>query len=500
MKIVLDGKSLYESQPRQTLFHYSQAQCRLYGGAAGGGKTYSILWELFALCNDPVFSKLRCAVFRKTIPDIEKYFINPALEMFPAHDSSGKKLYTYNKQKRVMKFHATGSTIEFNYCQSEIDLTAYQGAQWDVLAIDEFTQHSEYVFKYLFGRLRTNKPGWKVRFFGGSNPGGIGHAWVKRIWIDRELTEQEAKFTWEFVPARLEDNPKMLENNPTYEDQLMLLPDEMMRRALRYGDWNIFAGQFFPELRQEIHGFEPFTIPRQWKKFLEIDYGFDHPAVCHWNAVDEDGEIWKYRELVCRHKTYREFAKQILEMTPEEEKIDYAVADPSIWAKKGSGDGMSGAEEMQEVLDERKINLQEANNDRINGWGILREFIKIFKRRNSVTGKDELHTRFHVSNALTFWWKWVPNVQRDPKRPEDVLKATIQTEDGSLTYSDDSADATRYGAMSRPEPFKKKPEEEDVDRDGMKVKKGRGLKIVGRTEWMPAKSQRDRIKYHGHKR
>lgn len=477
MHIHHNGNLIYQSQKRQTAFHINQAQCRLYGGAAGGGKTEAMLWEIFAICTDMNWKNLRGAVFRKTIPDIEKYFIQRAQDVFP----SGS--YTYNQKKRVMKFKGTGSQVEFNFCESESDLTSYQGAQWDFLGIDEFTQHSEYVFKYLFARLRTKKKDWQVRFFGGSNPGGIGHAWVKRIWIDKDLTEVEKKFTWDFIPARLEDNPAMLKDNPNYEDQLMMLPDETLRKAWRYGDWNVFAGQFFTEIRQDVHAYEPFEISRHWARFISIDYGYDHLAAVYWYAVDEDGEVYIYKEFVCRNKTYRQLAQRIIELTDEnEEVIDYLVADPSIWAKKGGGDGMSGAEEMQEEFEDadRKWVLTQANNDRINGWGIMREWLKIDQRE----GKP--HTRLHISKDLTMWWKYVPMLQRDPKKPEDVMKATIQKDDGTISYSDDPGDSTRYGLMSRPSPRKIKKEPEKRDRYGQIPKKKTGISITGRPEWKPA--------------
>lgn len=462
---------IYQSQPRQTKFHNNESQCRLYGGAAGGGKTEAMIWEIFALGNDERWPKLKGAIFRKTIPDIEKYFINRIQDVYP------KGTYRYNKQKRVLTFKKTGTQVEFNYCESESDLTAYQGAEWDFLGIDEFTQHSEYVFKYLFARMRTKKVGWKVKFFGGSNPGGIGHGWVKRIWIDKDLMDIEKKFTWDFIPARLEDNPKMLEANPNYEDQLMMLPDEVLRKAWRYGDWNVFAGQFFTEIRHDTHSIEPFEISRHWGKFISLDYGYDHITAVYWYAVDEDGEVYIYREYCCRHKTFTEVAEKIDEMTPEDERIEYLVADPSIWAKKGAGDGMSGAEEMQDILSDRNITMTPADNNRSMGWGIMREWLKIFDRR----GKP--HSRLHIFSSLVMWWKFVPALQRDPKKPEDVLKATIQKDDGTISYSDDPGDSTRYGLMSRPHPRKKKFEPPKRDRYGM-IPKRKSL-TKGRPDWKP---------------
>lgn len=482
-------KLLYEAQPRQDVFHKNPYQCRMYGGAAGGGKTEAILWEAVFHCL--MNKKLKGAIFRRNYPEIEKYFIQRAMDKLP------KSAYRYNKQKHVMVFTATGSQIEFCQCEGDYDLPNYQGAEWDFLAIDEFTQFTEYQFKYLFGRLRTSKADWLPIFFGGCNPGGIGHAWVKRIFVDQELTLEERRFSWAFIPAKLEDNPKMLEFNPFYEDQLMVLPDPVLREAMRHGNWNIFAGQYFSEIRYDIHGFEPFEIPLQWKRFIAVDYGYDHPAVALFFAIDDNkGDIWIYKELVTRKTIYSEFAKLALEMIEEGEKIDYAVADPSIWKKDGRKGDMSGAEEVQDEFDKKKINIIKADNDRLNGWGIMREWLKVSKSGDPHTGKPIEVTRLHISTALKFTWKTIPQLQRDPKKPEDVLKSTQINEDGTISYSDDAADALRYGLMSRPQPNKKKFKDTEFDRYGQKIiKESRspsagGFKVQGRPEWKPFGNQK----------
>lgn len=490
-EVIVNGVLYYEAQPRQNAFHASNAQCRMYGGAAGGGKTEAILWEIFDICNDESFRKLNGAVFRKSFPEVEEFFIKRALDKYP------KGSYTYNTSKHLLTFKKTGSRVKFCYCEGDLDVTRYQGAEWDFLAIDEFTHHTEFVFKYLFGRLRTDKPNWIPLFFGGTNPGGIGHAWVKRIFVDQDLNDAERKFVWEFVPARLEDNPKMLENNPQYEDMLDLIPDPVIRKAMRWGDWNIFAGQYFSELRPDLQGYEDFEIPYEWDRFLEIDYGYDHVAVCHWNAIDPDGHIYKYKEYVCRHKTYSEFASEILKMTEPSEfpRIMYAVADPAIWAKKGNGH-MSGAEEMEEVF-RKKISLVKADNDRIVGWGIMREWLKPMTRQEE--GQTVTYSRMHIALGLTFWWKTVPQLQRNPKKPEDVLKATMIRTDGQVSYADDPGDATRYGVMSRPMLTKPKKKEPETDRYGMpKAKVTQHFRPANtnykRPEWNPG----IKPQYHGY--
>lgn len=458
------GDLLYEPQPRQSRFHSCPVQCKLYGGAAGGGKTEAILWEIYGLCN--TYKNLKGAVFRKTFPEIDKYFIQRALDKFP------RGSYKYSKKDHVMTFTRTNSQVQFNYCDGDHDLPRYQGAEWDFLAIDELTHFTEYQFKYLFTRMRTNKQEWVPRFFAGTNPGGVGHSFCKRIFVDGDLNDQEKRFEWAYIPATLDDNPRMLDINPDYENQLMLLPDEQMAKALRYGDWNIFAGQFFTQLRYHVHAFQPFEIPSHWKRFIAVDYGFDHPAVALWFAIDDAGEIWIYKELGMRQKTYREFTKEIISMIEPDEKIEYIVADPAIWAKKGQG--MSGAEEMQEEMDFLNIMIIKADNDRVNGWGVTREWMKVYESSDPSTKKRIEKTRFHVSTALKGWWKTVPEQQYNSHKPEDMLK-----QDG-----DDWADATRYGLMSRPHPNKKKTidnDEPERDRYGEIIKK----KKTTRPQWKP---------------
>jgi hypothetical protein len=245
--------------------------------------------------------------------------------------------------------------------------------------------------------------------------------------------------------------------NKEYIDYLEGLSGDL-GRAWRSGDWDLFAGQFFSELNWNIHGFEPFTMDKNWSIVISLDYGYDHPSAVYWGAVDNDSDVWLYKEYVCRQKTYTELAKKVVSMiTPEElSRIDYFVADPAIWAKKGNKGGMSGAEEIQTVFDENKLKIVvvPANNDRINGWGVLREYLKVTKRG------EKLYSKLHVSHALNRFWLRLPEQQHDPKRPEDLLK----------NAEDNEADSVRYLIMSRVSPAKEKKKEKEKDRYGYQNK------------------------------
>lgn len=464
------GKLLYAAQPRQIIFHTSQAPNRLYGGAAGGGKTEAILWEAYKISDQHLH--MNGAIFRKTFPDIDKYFIRRALEEFP------NERFHYSKQSRTMTFLDTGSIIDFNYCQYDNDVYNHQGAEWDWLAIDEVTQHSEYVFKYLTTRLRTNKPGWKPCFFAGSNPGGIGHAYIKRLFIDKQIREGEgAAEDYAFIPAKLADNPALIKADPNYIKRLDALP-EYERRKLRDGDWNIFEGQYFDELRESIHSFAPFAYPKHWNLFIALDYGFyPHPASVGWYAADEQGRLWRYRELVAQRQTYKELGARIAAMTPPDEqpRVEYVVASPDIFAQRGHGEGKSGGEEMQDAFDNAKLPwiLIPAVNDRVTGWEMLRQYLKPYAGPDS-----KLTAHLKVNRNCRIWWQTMPVLQHDPHNPDDVWKVGVPSE-GELWQGDDAADETRYAVASRfamaKEPAKRTPL---IDRYGAPlVQAGAGVRI-----------------------
>lgn len=238
----------YVAQEKQIKFHFSTSDEVFYGGSAGGGKSYAIIWDAvyFCMTND----KVSVAIFRRTYPELEKSIILEALRSIPL------SWYTYNKKEHRMYFK-NESILEFNYCLYENDVYNFQSAQYDRLYFDELTHFSKTIYLYLTSRCRTTKPSIKPQIKSSSNPGNIGHQWVKERFISRKnadlipnfemlQTDDESgtKFTTTFIPAKVYDNKYIMENDPTYVDRLMKL-DKDNRRMLLDGDWDILKGQFF---------------------------------------------------------------------------------------------------------------------------------------------------------------------------------------------------------------------------------------------------------------
>lgn len=316
----------------------------------------------FATCGA---KNLKIGLFRRTYPELYASLIEPLLETL---DPS---LYKYNDSKKFMYFPKTGCRIKFGHVQYDKDVFRYQGEEFDAIGIDELTLFNEYQFRFLKSRLRTTKPYWTPCFFATTNPGNIGHAWVKRIWIDKDLTGKEAKETYDYIPAVVYDNPVLCETDPDYVSRLENL-DEDTKKAMLYGDWDSFAGQYFKEWRKDIHVVKPFAIPKEWRRIIALDYGYTNPSAVLWLAIDPDDNIYCYRELYVTRKRYGELLDEIRMMTSPDEEILALVADPALQAK-APDTGLS----FFDIAKTKKFNIIPGVNDRIPGWNTIRELLHV---------------------------------------------------------------------------------------------------------------------------
>jgi PBSX family phage terminase large subunit len=423
----------YSAQPKQILFHNATAEEVLYGGAAGGGKSKAILWD--SVFKATKYPGARIGIFRRTYPELEKSLIFNFLSEVP------QDYYKYSKQEHRASFH-NKSVIDFNHCQYEQDVFRYQSVEYDFLYFDELTHFTEFIYKYLLSRLRTTTEGLKTQVKCGSNPGNIGHGWVKRRFIEgvepnvvtQKVDENDIfpyPYEVQFIPAKLYDNKILMDLDPSYEGRLKRLP-ENDRRALLEGDWDVFKGQFFSEWNANVHVVESFEIPKDWKRFRAIDWGFSAPSAVLWFALKPDSkDVYIYRELYVSRATTVELADQILGMSYHEdgtkENIAYTVADPSLWSINQYERGESTAYR----LAEHGLPLVKADNNRQSGWAAVRDYL--------------WHDEDNEPALKVF-----ENCKNLVRTLPEMIFSKNNSEDLDTTAEDHAVDALRYGIMSNP--------------------------------------------------
>lgn len=419
-------------QPKQKDFLKSieRNPITFYGGAKGGGKSFAI--RAIMLLRRFQYPKSQGAIFRRSYPELEGNHIRPMFQQWPF-----LREY-YNESKKLLTL-PNGSTLQFCHCHNETDVDLYQGREFHDLAIDEAGQWTEAMFRKLSGSNRSSIPGIKPRIILTGNPGGPGHSWLKRIFVERRFNERERPNDHSFIQALVDDNKALIENDPDYLFKLESEPNEALRKAYRFGDWDIFAGQFFGEIRREIHLVKPFIIPYHWNRFGAYDFGFNHPAAFGWFATDEDGNVYLYRELVKPQLRIDQFAQE-LNKYDDTQKLYPIVAGHDCWAKKVVMNETSPPTIAEEFA-RHGIHLKKAIIDRIQGASQLRKYLAWQDRPNN-------KPRFYIFETCSLSYEAIARMIHDPDRPEDVLK--VDAIEGDLNTGDDAYDMVRYGLMSRP--------------------------------------------------
>ncbi|MBP5209717.1 MAG: phage terminase large subunit, partial [Clostridia bacterium] len=309
---------------KQLAFVEAEADEVLFGGAAGGGKSHAQLIDalLYALS----YPRSRQLILRRTLPELEMSLVRCARTLYPA------SLFSFSVSAHSGRF-VNGSLIDFGFCAGEGDVFRYQSAEYDVIRFDELTHFSEFQYLYLLSRLRGTN-GYPKRVKSSTNPGGVGHVWVKRRFVDPaphgQLFEEGGR-TRLFIPARLDENPYLCRADPGYRARLLALP-ETQRRALLEGEWDLFEGRFFSEFSYETHTCPPFSVPGEWRRFRTVDYGLDCLA-CLWIALDPDGDAWVYRELSQKDLVVSRACEEMLRRTPPGETIYATLAPPDLWQR-----------------------------------------------------------------------------------------------------------------------------------------------------------------------
>lgn len=436
----------FQLQPKQILFAKSinDFPVTFYGGAKGGGKSRG-LRDIF-LMRRFQYSGTNGAIFRKSFPELEGNHIRPLFQQFPSLRPF------YNDSKKLLTL-PNNSTLEFCYASNDADLDNYQGREWDDLGVDEVGQWTEAMFRKLHGSNRSSKPGIKPRAALTGNPGGIGHGWVKRIFVQRRFNERERPQDYNFIQALVDDNQALMDNDPDYVHKLDAEPNEALRKAYRLGDWDIFAGQYFQEISRDVHFIKPFDIPPHWNRFGSYDFGFNHPAAFGWFANDEDGNTYLYRELVKAGMRVDQFATALNKY--DDTKLLYPiVAGHDCWAKRTNmiKSDQPTPPTVAEEFAAHEIILKPATIDRIAGAAHLRSYLAMREGPNGIK-----RPRFYIFDTCPITFDCISRMIHDPDRVEDVLK--VDAVEGDPLSGDDPYDMTRYGLMSRPaitEPIKPK--------------------------------------------
>lgn len=415
----------------------------LYGGAAGGGKSYAMLADPMRYMSHPQFSGL---LLRHTTEELRE-LIWKSQELYP-------KIYPGIKwSERKMQWEApNGGRLWMSYLDREEDVLRYQGLSFSWIGFDELTQwESPFAWNYMRSRLRSTAPDLPVYMRASTNPGNRGHAWVKKMFIDpapvnssfwatdvetgKVMTYPEGHskagdplFKRRFIPAKLADNPFLMKTGD-YETMLLSLP-EHQRKQLLDGNWDVAEGAAFPEFNRSIHTIDPYRIPADWTRFRACDYGYSSYSAVVWFAVSPDGQLVVYRELYVSKVLAEDLADMVLKAEAGEQ-IRYGVLDSSCWHKRGDT-GPSIAERM--II--RGCRWRPA--DRSAG--------------SRVAGKNEIHRRLQVDeytnnprmvifNNCTQLIADLPVLPLSKSNPEDI---------DTKVNNDHTYDALRYGVMSRP--------------------------------------------------
>ncbi len=365
----------------------------LFGGAAGPGKS-EVLIMLPIVSGLFQLRKFKGLLLRRTFPELEKSLILRTQEVYP---STGG---IYNKQLRRWHWPAYGSILDFGYAEHEQDVRKYDTTEYTYIGFDELTSFTEFQYRYLsFTRCRTSDPSVPAFVRGATNPGNIGHGWVRERFVApaREGYKRIVDSLGNsriFIPALPTDNPYLIKADPQYIKRLEALP-EAEKRAKLYGDWWTFEGQAF-EFRTErfpgepenaLHVIDPFPIPHYWPKILSIDWGWSAMTYALWAAISPDKRLYCYKEYACNgqisdklnqpKKKLSEWAEDIVNLSVGENIISINV-DPS--ARQNRGEPLTIFEQLYKKISGRvginRVRLELADNDRRGGKLLIQELLR----------------------------------------------------------------------------------------------------------------------------
>lgn len=453
----------------------------MYGGAAGGGKSEALL-------NLPITRRwyenprFKALILRRTFPELESELIVRS-ESQGIYEAVGG---TYNREKKRWVFkpngHA-GGIIQFGHLEYDSDVRKYDSAEYNYIAFDELTSFTEYQYLYLFSRARSSSPSLPAIIRSGTNPGGIGHGWVRARFVEPApygtlITDKNSGLKRIFIQSKAQDNPYLMENDPQYINRLQGMA-EKDRRAKLDGDWYTFSGQVFDDYREErfvsasgefiepdnaIHICDPFPIPNWWPRVLSVDWGYDAWTYVLWSAISPQGRVYCYREYAIRQAKISQWATEVGRLSNGEKFADIVMCQ-SAWQNRGDDLDIASQFEKYSGMQPRL-----ADNRRVAGKLLLQEYFRWRSKPqlkvpeegyNNDTANRILRTR-----GMEAYKEYVSSFE--PEEPENnlpklqifkdlvVLRKTIplcvyddnKKEDVAEFKGDDPYDSFRYNIMA----------------------------------------------------
>jgi len=450
-----------EPSAKQSLFlNEKEHKYVAYGGSRGSGKSWSVRVKAILLCYE--YPGITIMIIRKTYPELQENHIRPLCEMLHCYDEDKRKRFAgYNDGKKQITF-PNGSRILFRYCEKDKDAQRFQGTEVDVLFVDEATQQTEERMDKLKACVR-GVNGFPKRIYYTCNPGGEGHGWMKRLFVDRKYKAEERAEDYVFIQAFVQDNTALMESDPDYIRKLEALPPKL-RAAWLYGQWDVYEGQFFEDFRTDpdmaaaqehgcmldreelrrqhrwCHVIEPFDIGggecRGWNLLRSYDFGYGKPFSCAWWAVDYDGTLYRIMELYGCTDTPNEGIRWTPDMQFKEiarierehpwlkgRHID-GVADPAIW-------DTSRGESIAETGMRYGVYFTPGDNNRIPGW---------MQCHYRLQFDENGYSRMYVFDNCRAFIRTVPLMMYSTRAPEDL----------DTNLEDHVSDEWRYMCMSRP--------------------------------------------------
>ena len=412
----------------------------LYGGAAGGGKSFAMLVDLLRYASN---GNHRALLLRRTLAELTE-LIDQSRKLYPKAFPGA----VFRESKNTWSF-PSGATALFSYVDKDNDVTRYQGQSFTWIGVDELGQYpTPYVWNYLRSRLRTTDPDIQTYMRASANPGGVGGWWLKKMFVDPAVPNDpfwatdidsgnilrygpnhptnadQPLYQRRFIPARLTDNPFLMESGE-YEAMLLSLP-EVERRRLLEGDWDVADGAAFSEFDRSKHVVEPFEVPYNWPRLRAADYGYSSPSCVLWGAVDWDGNIWIYRELYDKGYTGETLARIVNALEEHDPLMQISVLDGACWSKHGTGPSIA------ETMIRNGTRWIPADKNRIPG--------KIELHRRLAVDERTDEPKLKIFSTCTNLIRTLPTIPLSKTNSEDVD-----------TKADDHAyDALRYMCMTRP--------------------------------------------------